>query len=51
LSSKTPYVMLATTGDIVMIRKELLGIKARAERRVRRHLERRGGGDKLEEKF
>lgn len=31
-SSKTPYVLLATTGDIVMIRKELLGIKARAER-------------------
>jgi hypothetical protein len=31
-SSKTPYVMLATTGDIVMIRKELLGIKGRAER-------------------
>src|SRR5438067_12924542 len=31
-SSKTPYVMLATTGDIVMIRKCLLGIKARAER-------------------
>ncbi len=31
-SSKTPYVMLATTGDIVMIRKELLSIKARAER-------------------
>ncbi|TME05342.1 MAG: hypothetical protein E6I80_17280 [Chloroflexi bacterium] len=31
-SSKTPYVMLATTGDIVMVRKELLSIKARAER-------------------
>ena len=31
-SSKTLYVMLATTGDIVMIRKCLLGIKARAER-------------------
>lgn len=30
-SSKTPYVMLATTGDIVMIRKCLLGIKVRAE--------------------
>ncbi len=30
-SSKTPYVGLATTGDIVMIHKCLLGMKARAE--------------------
>ena len=31
-STKTLYVVLATTGDIVMIRKCLLGLKARAER-------------------
>lgn len=32
MSSRTPYAVVASTGDIVMIRKQLRGIKARAER-------------------
>ena len=40
LSLRTIYALVASTGDIVMIRKQLLGIKERAER-LERHVARR----------
>jgi hypothetical protein len=39
LSTRTIYIAIATTGDIVMMRRCLLGIRDRAEAAARAHLE------------